>query len=58
LGIFATEPLIESRKTKSHAGGTGLGLSICKEIINLHHGKIWSEHSVNGAAVFKFVIPV
>jgi|GEM_PF-3458527 len=26
-------------------GSTGLGLAICKEIIMLHQGKIWAEHS-------------
>ena len=38
--------------------GTGLGLPICKEIIELHHGKIWAENHQEGGAVFSFVIPV
>lgn len=38
--------------------GTGLGLPISKEIINLHHGKIWAENHPDGGAVFSFIIPV
>ncbi len=38
--------------------GTGLGLSICKEIIDLHHGKIWAENHPEGGAIFNFIIPV
>ena len=38
--------------------GTGLGLPICKEIIELHHGKIWVENHPDGGAVFSFIIPV
>jgi len=38
--------------------GTGLGLPICKEIIELHHGKIWTENHPDGGAVFSFIIPV
>ena len=51
------DKFIQSSKTKTSTGGTGLGLSICKEIISLHHGKIWAEHGVNGS-VFKFTIPI
>ncbi|GEM_PF-1765194 len=49
---------IQSSQTKTNAGGTGLGLAICQEIINLHQGKIWAEHSANGGSIFKFVIPI
>ena len=35
------DKFVQSSKTKSNAGGTGLGLPICKEIVDLHHGKIW-----------------
>jgi PAS domain S-box-containing protein len=38
--------------------GTGLGLPICKEIIELHHGKIWAKNHPEGGALFSFVIPV
>ncbi|NOQ15836.1 MAG: response regulator [Methyloprofundus sp.] len=52
------DKFIQSSSTKSNAGGTGLGLSISKEIIELHHGKIWAEHGTSGGAIFKFIIPV
>ena len=38
--------------------GTGLGLAISKDIIELHHGKIWAENHPNGGAVFSFIIPI
>ena len=48
----SSDTLVSSTK------GTGLGLPICKEIIELHHGKIWAENHLEGGAVFSFVIPV
>jgi light-regulated signal transduction histidine kinase (bacteriophytochrome) len=38
--------------------GTGLGLAICKEIISLHHGKIWVESEAGKGTNFCFTIPV
>jgi two-component system sensor histidine kinase ChiS len=51
------ESFTQSTRTKTKAGGTGLGLAICKEIIDLHHGKIWAENNPEGGATFHFVIP-
>lgn len=38
--------------------GTGLGLAICKEIIDLHKGKIWVESDLGQGAKFSFSIPL
>lgn len=53
--IFSS--FIQSSKTMSSAGGTGLGLPICKEIIELHGGRIWAESLDEDGAKFTFVIP-
>ena len=38
--------------------GTGLGLSICREIVELHKGKIWAESEENKGAEFIFTLPL
>lgn len=38
--------------------GSGLGLTICKEIIELHHGKIWVESIVDQGTKFIFSLPL
>lgn len=37
--------------------GTGLGLAICKEIVELHDGRIWAESEHGDGARFHFVLP-
>lgn len=37
--------------------GTGLGLAICKEIIELHQGKIWAESKSGKGTQFHFILP-
>ncbi len=39
-------------------GGTGLGLAICKEIVEMHHGRIYYETGSSGGNVFSFTVPV
>lgn len=56
LSIF--EAFEESSRTKTMAGGTGLGLAICKDIINLHNGKIWVESKNNVGSQFIFTLPI
>ena len=39
-------------------GGTGLGLSIVKHIVNVHHGRVTVESSVNHGSTFSIHLPV
>lgn len=52
------DKFIQSTNTITGAGGTGLGLSICKEIIDLHRGRIYAENWRQGGALFRFEIPL
>ncbi|MFA6320366.1 MAG: PAS domain S-box protein [Candidatus Omnitrophota bacterium] len=38
-------------------GGTGLGLAICKEIIERHNGRIWTESELGAWTKFSFFLP-
>ncbi len=51
------DKFIQSSKTDSGVGGTGLGLAICKEIIELHRGKIWAENNEKGTT-FVVLLPL
>jgi len=52
------EKYMQSSTNKNQKSSTGLGLPICKEIIALHHGKVWAENHQDGGAVFSFTIPI
>jgi signal transduction histidine kinase len=39
-------------------GGTGLGLSIVKHIVNLHHGTVRVESTVNVGSKFIITMPL
>ncbi len=41
-----------------NVGGSGLGLSICKQIIDIHKGKIEVESSMKKGSAFYVKIPI
>lgn len=45
-------------RSATDISGTGLGLAISKEIIELHHGRIWAEGELTQGARFSFTLPV
>jgi len=48
----------QSSGNRNQTGGTGLGLAICREIIDLHRGRIWAENNVGQGASILFEIPL
>jgi len=48
-------------QVEKHVGpgkhGTGLGLAICRDLIQLHSGRIWIEDNPGGGAIFRILLP-
>jgi PAS domain S-box-containing protein len=47
----------QSAHNRNQPGSTGLGLTVCREIISLHHGRIWAESRPRQGASILFEIP-
>jgi signal transduction histidine kinase len=48
---------IKSTQGTANETGTGLGLVLCKELIDIHGGKIWIESKVNQGTTVSFSLP-
>ncbi|MCX5715159.1 MAG: ATP-binding protein [Candidatus Omnitrophica bacterium] len=57
LRLFQSFQRLDTAKGKK-VEGTGLGLAISKEIIRMHHGKIWVESKFGKGSIFHFSLPV
>lgn len=55
--IFERYFRVKSNKMGSIAG-FGIGLYLCKEIVELHRGKIWVESDGESGTTFRFLLPL
>ncbi len=55
--IFEKFRQVDSSASRKYQG-IGLGLSIVRELVELHHGKVWVESTYGKGSTFYFTIPV
>jgi signal transduction histidine kinase/CheY-like chemotaxis protein len=55
--LFEPFSQVDASATRK-VGGTGLGLSICRQLVDLHNGRIWAESELGKGSTFIFILPV
>jgi Amt family ammonium transporter len=55
--LFEPFSQVDASATRK-VGGTGLGLSICRQLVELHNGRIWAESEFGKGSTFTFILPV
>jgi len=48
----------EDADRRARVPGIGLGLALCKQLVELHHGRIWVEAKPEGGNIFAFTLPI
>lgn len=56
--LYQVNPEQNANDTCTSLGGLGLGLNICRELVNLHDGKITVNSLVNKGSEFSFTLPI